>query len=89
MTGFEKIDNPSLALIVMQVKQGMLDVINMGDEALVSPGEKECPPAAGFWIKFGLLGQLEKEIARRGFNPSDPSFGPDLMTEIREIQNGL
>lgn len=90
MANWETMNDKTLVLIVNNFKKGMLKVINMGNDAFVGdPEGKKCPPAASFQFNLLMLERAEKEIRRRGFNPSDPRFGPDIMADIVEVQVGL
>lgn len=57
-----------LRTLVGNLKRGALNVVNMGDRALVSDNPKECPPAAGFWLNMVMITMFEKEFLRRGLN---------------------
>ena len=77
----------SLAKLVHNLKNGILQVLDMTPEQMHKGNleKKECPPTAAFQVNIAGLVAFEREIRRRGLDPADPIFGPDIVPEIAEI----
>lgn len=87
MSSWETMPEHVLESIVHGLKKGMMRVIDMDAETrTTSKDEKSCPPEASFQFNFLLLQRAEKEIMRRGFDPSDSRWGQDIMSDIAEVQ---
>lgn len=80
-TGLEHTNEETLIKIVGNLKSGVLAVVNMGPDALVSTNPKECPPAAAFETNLMILQAFEAECLRRGIDYD--GIAPD----IREIED--
>ncbi len=82
-TGLESQSDETLARLITNLKNGALEVVNMGDEAFVTdPNKKECPPVAAFQLNMGLLETFQAEALRRGMDYD--SIGPNIR-EIEEM----
>lgn len=79
MTALSTLSLDDLTMFVKNLKAGIMEAVDMGPAAFVSPGKKECPPVAGFQMSLGFLQTFEQEIRSRGIDPSGPEFGPDLL----------
>lgn len=77
----------TIAQLTRNLKNGVLEVLDMTPEEMFKGDidKKECPPEAAFHVGMGGLVAFEREIRRRGLDPSDPIFGPDIVPEIAEI----
>ncbi len=80
-TGLEDTSEEALVILVHNLKVGILKVVDLGPNALVSDNPKECPPAAAFETNMAILQAFEAECHRRGtdFDAIEPN--------IREIQD--
>jgi hypothetical protein len=81
-TGFENTSEETMRTLINNLKSGALRVIEMGPDALVSHGPKECPPAAAFRLNMTLLSMFEAEFLRR-----DLDFDGLIGQEFRAIMD--
>ena len=82
-----KLPVATIAQLTRNLKVGVLEVLDMTPEQMLKGDieKKQCPPAAAFHVGMAGLVAFEREIRRRGLDPSDPIFGPDIVPEIAGI----
>ena len=82
----EGLSDEALAQHVHNTKAGILKVLVMGEDMHKGDTEKkQCPPEAAAWVGIACLESLEREIARRGMDPTHEVFGIDVLGEMAEI----
>ena len=75
-TGLENSTDDAIIKLIGNLKSGVLNVINMGEDAYKSRGPKECPPIAALEVNFSLLECFEAEARKRGINYDE--IEPDI-----------
>ena len=88
MTNYmKKLPVETIAQLTRNLKAGVLQVLDMPPEEMRKGDieKKQCPPEAAFHVGMAGIVAFEREIRRRGLDPSDPIFGPDIVPEIAQI----
>lgn len=87
MNALESLNETQLIQIARNLKKGMMIVIDMPEERRNrAKDEKNCPPFASFQMNLGILQSVERAARNKGFDPTLPKWGADLIGQIAEIQ---
>lgn len=76
MSDLQRVKEKTLVFLAKNVKNSIIEGINAHEPET-------------FYLGIGLLQAIEAEIRDRGFDPTAPVFGPDLMGEIVEVKVSL
>lgn len=87
-TGHEDLSEEMIRILVHNLKVGVLKVVDLGPNALISNNPKECPPVAAFETNMAILQSFEAECLKRGidFDAIQPNIRQieDMWLEARE-----
>jgi hypothetical protein len=75
MNDVERVSDADLRTLVLSTKSGILKAIDRGRQS-----------AEPFYMGVQVLEIFEKELRRRGFDPTDKAFGRDIIGEIVQVK---
>jgi hypothetical protein len=89
MTEFVQGSDEALAIVVRQLKDGIIAVIDDPNTftATWPEGAKQwVHPIERFHVDLAILQGLENEIRARGLDPSHEVFGMDILGQVAELK---